>query len=238
MKRLTLLALFLLGIAIQTVTAQQQKSIVSPNGKVEVTLFSSSWGVPGYSVKVDGDTLIYDSQLGLRYSGSEITGHTIDKTNYKWERTDSLTQTKYNEMTVSFNQPYKGVFKACVRVYDNGFALNQTYSLESAEKTFLQDDNTAIYFATKAELIKADSTLPVDSVKSQSLPVNLKLEDGREVVIWADSLKDYPEIEVNATVEVPNMLQVDLKPMYEGNNIIKAVMPATFSTPFIRFEVK
>ena len=78
---------------------------------MEVTVFSSTWGVPGYSVKVNGDTLINDSQLGLRYSGSEITGHSIEKINYKWERTDSLTQTKYNEMLVSFDQPYKGKFK-------------------------------------------------------------------------------------------------------------------------------
>ena len=35
----------------------------------------------------------------------------IEKVNYKWERTDSLTQVKYNEMIVSFNQPYKGVYK-------------------------------------------------------------------------------------------------------------------------------
>lgn len=230
--------MLLLAVAIQSVTAQRLKTIASPNGRVEVTVFSSTWGVPGYYIKVDGDTLIYDSQLGLRYSGSEITGHSIERVNYKWERTDSLTQTKYNEMTVSFNQPYKGVVKACVRAYDNGFALNQTYSLEGAEKTFLQDDNSTIYFAPKAELINGECVMPIDSVKSQSLPIDVKLEDGRVVTVSADSLKGYPQIEVSAYPDVANMLQVDLKPMYEGNDVIKAVLPATFSTPFIRFEVK
>ena len=238
MKRLTFFAMLLLAVATQTVTAQQLKSITSPGGRVEVTVFSSTWGVPGYSVQIDGDTLIYDSQLGLRYSGSEITGHSIERVNYKWERTDSLTQTKYNEMTVSFNQPYKGVVKACVRVYDNGFAISQTYSLEGAERTFLQDDNTTIYFAPKAELVSGESVIPVDSVKSQPLPIDVKLEDGRVVTISAGSLMGYPQMEINAYPEVANMLQVDLKPMYEGNDIIMAVLPATFSTPFIRFEVK
>jgi len=238
MKKITFLAILLFAVAIQSVTAQRLKSITSPNGNVEVTVFSSTWGVPGYSVKVNGDTLINDSQLGLRYSGSEITGHSIEKINYKWERTDSLTQTKYNEMLVSFDQPYKGKFKVCVRAYDNGFAFNQTYSLDSAEKTFLQDDNTMIYFAPKAELINGECVVPVDSVKSQPFPIDVKLEDGRVITISADSLKGYPQMELNAYTEVSNMLQVDLKAMYEGNEIIKAVLPPTFSTPFIKLEIK
>lgn len=238
MKKVTFLVILLMVITIQSVTAQRLKSITSPNGEVEVTIFSSAWGVPGYYVKVNGDTLINDSQLGLRYSGSEITGHSIERVNYKWERIDSLTQTKYNEMLVSFNQPYKGEFKACVRAYDNGFALSQIYSLEGAEKTFLQDDNTTIYFAPKAELINGECVMPIDSVKSQSLPIDVKLEDGRVITISAGSLMGYPQMEVNAFPDVANMLQVDLKPMYEGNDVIKAVLSPTFSTPFIRFEVK
>lgn len=238
MRKITFLAIVLFAIAIQSVTAQRLKSITSPNGKVEVTVFSSAWGVPGYSVKVNGDTLINDSQLGLRYSGSEVTGHAIDKINYKWERTDTLTQTKYNEMLVSFNQPYKGIYKVCVRAYDNGFAFNQLYRLENTEKTFLQDDNTIIYLASKAELIKDGSVLPIDSLKSQTFPIDLKLEDGKVLTISTRSLKGYPQMELNTDAEDPNMLHVDLKTMYEGNDIIKAILPEEFETPFIRFEVK
>ena len=63
MKKTALTVLLLCVVALQYVGAQTYKTITSPNGKVELTIFSSQWGVPGYSIKVDGDTLINDSQL-------------------------------------------------------------------------------------------------------------------------------------------------------------------------------
>lgn len=238
MRKLTILAILLFLVTIQAVTAQRLKSITSPNGEIELTIFSSAWGVPGYYVKLDGDTLINDSQLGLRYSGSEITGHAIEKVNYKWERTDSINGVKYNEMIVSFNQPYKGTYKVYARAYDNGIALKQAYSLGSAEKALLQDDNTTIYFAPKAELVKDAGTMPIDSVKALSFPAEIKLENGKNITLSNTTLKNYPEMELNANIEVSNMLKVGLRPMYEGNDIIKAVLPVTFETSWLKMEIK
>lgn len=238
MKNVILFAVLLFMFAVQSVTAQKLKAITSPNGKIELTVFSSAWGVPGYYVKLDGDTLINDSQLGLRYSGSEITGHAIEKVNYKWERTDSINGVKYNEMIVSFNQPYKGTYKVYARAYDNGIALKQAYSLGSAEKTLLHDDNTTIYFAPKAELVKDAGTMPIDSVKALSFPAEIKLENGKNITFSNTSLKDYPEMELNANTEVSNMLKVGLRPMYKGNDMIKAVLPVTFETPWLKMEIK
>lgn len=238
MKKTALTILLLCFIALQYVGAQTYKTITSPNGKVELTIFTSQWGVPGYTIKVVGDTLINDSQLGLRYSGSESSGHFIEKVNYKWERTDSLSQVKYNEMIVSFNQPYKGSYKVYARAFDNGYALKQAYKLGSAEKTFLQDDNTVICFASEAEVIQNGNTLNIDSISSLPFPVDIKLKDGKELTISCDTLEGYPQMKLNSYPGLHNVLKVVLEPMYKGNDLVKAVLPDAFESPFIRVEVK
>ena len=238
MKKTALTVLLLCVVALQYVGAQTYKTITSPNGKVELTIFSSQWGVPGYSIKVDGDTLINDSQLGLRYSGSESSGHFIEKVNYKWERTDSLAQVKYNEMIVSFNQPYKGVYRVYARAYDNGYALKQAYKLGSAEKTFLQDDNTAISFASEAEVMQNGNRLDVDSISAIPFPVDIKLENGKGLTLSCDALEGYPQMNLSSYPQLHNVLKVGLVPMYKGNDLVKAVLPIEFETPFVRVEIK
>ena len=130
----------------QLAMAQTFKSISSPNEDVKISVFTNAWGVPGYYVMVQGDTLIADSQLGLRYSGSETSGHRIDKANYRWSQIDTLKNKAYNEMIVTIPQMYKGTLKIYARAYDNAIAIKQGYVIDSAEKIFLQDDYTCITF--------------------------------------------------------------------------------------------
>ena len=63
------IALFIaVAMLSQMAVAQSLKTIVSPRENLEVTIFVNNWGVPGYYVMMAGDTLIADSQLGLKYS--------------------------------------------------------------------------------------------------------------------------------------------------------------------------
>lgn len=229
------IALFIaVAMLSQMAVAQSLKTIVSPRENLEVTIFVNNWGVPGYYVMMEGDTLIADSQLGLKYSGSEATGHVVDKANYRWMQTDSTSNKIYNEMVVTLNQPYKGVLKVYARAYDNAVAIKQSYKVDGAEKVFLQDDNTCIYFAKNTMI----GDVPIDSLKEFSLPAEFTLNGGKKVVVSSEAKDGYPQIYLTSIGEIENMLKLSLKPMYEGNDHIKLVLPASFETPYVIMEVK
>ena len=230
-KTILFIAVILLS---QLAVSQNFKTIASPNENVKLSVFTNPWGVPGYCVEVEGDTLISDSQTGLKYSGSEATGHRIDKVNYRWMQTDTLNNKRYNEMIVTILQPYKGTLKFYARAYDDAVAIKQGYVVDSAEKVFLQDDNTCI---TLLEEAKVNEVL-VDSISEILLPVELKLNSGKALSVWCDKQDGYPQISLVPVKTISNMLKVNLKPMYEGNDHIKSVLPATFESPYIYIEIK
>ncbi|MBR5323536.1 MAG: glycoside hydrolase family 97 N-terminal domain-containing protein [Muribaculaceae bacterium] len=217
----------------QLALAQTSKTIASPNEKVKFTVFTNPWGIPGYYVIAEGDTLISDSQLGLRYSGSESTGHRIDKVNYHWMQTDTL-KNSYNEMVVTITQPYKGTLKIYARAYDNAIAIKQGYVVDDAEKVFLQDDNTCITFVEEAKV----NETPVDSLSEISLPVDFKLRSGKVLSVSSGKQEGYPQISLNPVKTISNMVKVNLKPMYDGNDNIKSVQPASFESPYIYIKIK
>ena len=229
------IALFIVvALFSQIAVAQSLKTIVSPRENLEVTIFVNNWGVPGYYVMMAGDTLIADSQLGLKYSGSEATGHVIDKSNYRWMQTDSVNNKNYNEMVVTLNQPYKGILKVYARAYDDAVAIKQAYVIDSAEKVFLQDDHTCITFLE--EIMVND--VPVNTLKEISMPVDFKLNNGKVLSVSYENKKNYPQLSLTTIEELPNMVKVNLKPMYEGNDNVKSVQPATFESPYIYMELK
>ncbi|MBR5531943.1 MAG: glycoside hydrolase family 97 N-terminal domain-containing protein [Bacteroidales bacterium] len=229
------IALFIaVAMLSQMAVAQSLKTIVSPRENLEVTIFVNNWGVPGYYVMMAGDTLIADSQLGLKYSGSEATGHVVDKANYRWMQTDSTSNKIYNEMVVTLNQPYKGVLKVYARAYDNAVAIKQSYKVDAAEKVFLQDDNTCITFVEPAMV----NDVPVDSLKEISMPVDFKLNSGKSLSVSCGIQEAYPQMSLISVESIPNMVKVNLKPMYEGNDNIKSVQPASFESPYIYMEIK
>ncbi len=229
------IALFIVvALFSQIAVAQSLKTIVSPRENLEVTIFVNNWGVPGYYVMMAGDTLIADSQLGLKYSGSEATGHVIDKSNYRWMQTDSVNNKNYNEMVVTLNQPYKGTLKVYARAYDDAVAIKQAYVIDSAEKVFLQDDHTCITFLE--EIMVND--VPVNTLKEISMPVDFKLNNGKVLSVSYENKKNYPQLSLTTIEELPNMVKVNLKPMYEGNDNVKSVQPATFESPYIYMELK
>ena len=218
----------------QLALAQTSKTIASPNEKVKFTVFTNPWGIPGYYVMVEGDTLISDSQLGLRYSGSESTGHRIDKVNYRWMQTDTINHTTYNEMVVTIAQPYKGTLKVYARAYDNAIAIKQGYVVDGAEKIFLQDDNTCITFVEEAKV----NEVPVDSLSEIALPADFKLRSGKVMSVSCGSQEGYPQISLVPVKTISNMVKVNLKPMYDGNDNIKSVLPSTFESSYIYMEIK
>lgn len=227
--------LFIAAILLsQLVVAQNFKTVTSPNENVQFSVFTNPWGVPGYYVIAEGDTLISDSQLGLKYSGSEATGHRIDKVNYRWMQTDTLNNKLYNEMIVTILQPYKGTLKVYARAYDNAIAIKQGYVVDSAEKVFLQDDNTCITFSKKS----MQNGVPVDSLKEISLPAEFELSNGKVMTVLYSKQEDYPEISLTTVENMSNMLKVNLKPMYEGNDHIVSVQPGSFASPYIYIEIK
>ena len=218
----------------QLALAQTSKTIASPNEKVKFTVFTNPWGIPGYYVMVEGDTLISDSQLGLRYSGSESTGHRIDKVNYRWMQTDTINNTTYNEMIVTIPQIYKGTLKVYARAYDNAIAIKQGYVVDGAEKVFLQDDCTCITFLDEVMV----NDVSVNTLKEISMPVDFKLNNGKVLSVSYENKKNYPQLSLTTIEELPNMVKVNLKPMYEGNDNVKSVQSVTFESPYIYMEIK
>ena len=137
-------------------------------------------------------------------------------------------------MIVTILQPYKGTLKFYARAYDDAVAIKQGYVVDSAEKVFLQDDNTCI---TLLEEAKVNEVL-VDSISEILLPVELKLNSGKALSVGCDKQDGYPQISLVPVKTISNMLKVNLKPMYEGNDHIKSVLPATFESPYIYIEIK
>lgn len=221
----------------QAAYAQAFKTIDSPNGEVKVTLFSNYWGIPGYSVTQKGDTLVNESQLGLKFSGSEVTGHMIDKTNYRWSQTDTLfNNAQYNEIIVTYKQEYKGTLRVFARAYNNGFAIKQAYVVDNTEKVFLQDEYTSFTLPAGSQFEQAGNTLPIDSLTKAPMPTTIKLAGGKTVTISKTENSTYPTQFIEP-LGIPNVLKVGLEPMYEGNNTIKVVLPSTFETPYVRVVV-
>jgi hypothetical protein len=70
------------------------------------------------------------------------------------------------------------------------------------------------------------------------MPVDFKLNNGKVLSVSYENKKNYPQLSLTTIEELPNMVKVNLKPMYEGNDNVKSVQPATFESPYIYMELK
>ena len=78
----------------------------------------------------------------------------------------------------------------------------------------------------------------VNTLKEISMPVDFKLNNGKVLSVSYENKKNYPQLSLTTIEELPNMVKVNLKPMYEGNDNVKSVQPATFESPYIYMELK
>lgn len=108
---------------------------------------------------------------------------------------------RYNEISISFDQPFKVDFRA----YDHGIAyrfqtgISSRILVENEEVTFRFNGDHRVYFPTEESFLTHSERLyeylPLSSIpadKMASLPVLVDIEGGPKIAVTETGLEDYP----------------------------------------------
>ena len=165
-----------------------------------------------YSVLLDGELLILPSsmslsireigKLGLESKVKKTDTRRVDEMLYPVVAVKSKqVSDRYNEISISFVQPFKVDFRA----YDSGIAyrfqtgLNRRIQVENEEVTFCFNGDHKVYFPTEENFLTHSERLyeylPLSSIpadKMASLPVLVDIAGGPKIAITETGLEDYP----------------------------------------------
>jgi alpha-glucosidase len=161
MKRILFLLAFLLGLCIQKPSAQEAKSLQSPNGKLSITFQLTKVGSLSYSLKAFGQVVILDSPMGFatENKGSvPSAGWSIEKSEKHsvasawkpvWGKR-SVVPDKYNELILNLkgsNSSTLRLLQVEARAYNDGVAFR--YVVPSGEKNSINagTELTGYHFA-------------------------------------------------------------------------------------------
>ncbi|MBN2245878.1 MAG: glycoside hydrolase family 97 N-terminal domain-containing protein, partial [Candidatus Aminicenantes bacterium] len=165
-----------------------------------------------YSVFLDGKILISPSNIALNLKEIGILGaypkvkktdtRSVDEILYPVVAVKSKqVEDRYNELSISFDQPFKVDFRA----YDYGVAYRfQTgfpgrIKVENEEVALCFSGDHKVYFPTEESFLTHSERLyeylPLSSIpadKMASLPVLVDIEGGPKLAITETGLEDYP----------------------------------------------
>ncbi|MEA5128844.1 MAG: glycoside hydrolase family 97 protein [Proteiniphilum sp.] len=208
---------FLIAVGI---FAQKQFTVVSPDGKLKLSL--SVGEKISYSLSHEADVLITPSTLSLTLSTGEIWGDNAKIANTKTQRKTgtipspfskaSTVTDDYNELTVNF----KGNWGLKFRVYDDGMAYRfvntqkQPFTVQSEEAAFHfpadfqtftpyvrdfseTDANFEKQFHNSFENTYTHAPLSeLDTKRLIFLPMLVEAQNGKKVCLSEADLESYP----------------------------------------------
>lgn len=203
-----LAALLLLSLSAACV---QDTSVVSPNGRIEVSLGLDNDGRPGYGVRLDGRNLIDWSELGIEFaSGASMQGpytvsaSTISSAESAWELPwgeRRLVTDRHNQLLATFvSQEGGDTFRVRVRAFDDGIGLR--YELGGEGEVEIQSETTAFRIAGngtawwqpaagKVRYEHLYNQTPLDEVEAAHTPVTVVLDSGTHLSFHEAALTDY-----------------------------------------------
>ena len=161
MKQTLFLLLFFLGLCVQNPSAQETKSLQSPDGKLSITFQLTKDGSLSYSLKAFGRAVILDSPMGFatEHKGSvPSAGWSIEKSKEHavasvwkpvWGKR-SVVPDEYNELVLNMkgsNSATLQLLKVEARAYNDGVAFRYAVPSEEKNSTNASAELTGYNFA-------------------------------------------------------------------------------------------
>jgi len=206
MKKVVIISLCLIAFTT-TMSAQQQKELTSPDGKLRFTFTLSTEGIPGYSIASEGKTVVFPSALGVEgwEKGFSLTGTTESKLDTVWKPVygeRSLIRDHYQAMTISLmkDKNVRRMMQVQVRAYNSGIAFRYFFpeyheggmdiSIGKELTDFTVAEGTKAWFASKAQATY--KLLLLKNWPSEGeRPLVLQLPDGRYACLAEAEMVNY-----------------------------------------------
>lgn len=254
-KIVLFLAVFAAGTG--TVAAAEKLEASSPSGDIRLVV-SDGEGLPRYSVKYRGETLVEPSRLGMVFKegrpfaeGFAIAGSGRASRNGDWEQPwgeRRRVRDHHRELSVEFARANGGAgrFTVRFRLFDDGVGFRyEVPEQKGLERVDIIDELTEFNIARSdsgtAWWIPARgwnryeylyNTTPLHQVDSAHTPFTFKLRSGTHLSIHEAALVDYAGMSLDQ--RRPGQFKASLAPWYDGT-LVKTAAP--FKSPWRTLQI-
>lgn len=250
---------FLLGAILAAAgmpAAAAELAVTSPGGEIRVAV-SDEQGIPRYSVRFRGETLLEPSRLGMVFNqgepfagGFEVVDSERNSVDSRWQQPWGERKTvrdHHRELSVDFARADgDGHFTVRFRLFDDGIGFRyEVPEQKGLGQVEIVDELTEFNIAgsgqSTAWWIPARgwnryeylyNTTPLASVDRAHTPFTLKLASGTHVSIHEAALVDYSGMSLDQ--RRPGDFKADLAPWYDGT-LVKTAAP--FKSPWRTLQI-
>ncbi len=204
-KAFLLLIVFFAGH--QLLIAQQDKQLISPDGKLLFSFSLSGEGAPLYTISYQQNPIVYSSAMGLNgwEKGFVLTGVSFSKKDTLWKPVygeRSIVRDHYEEMIVTLlrGNNEKAKLQIQVRAYNEGIAFRyilpehpqggMDISIKNEMTNFTMPEGTKAWFTDHAQ--GTYSLLPLHNWPTEAeRPLVLQLPDGKYACLAEAEMVNY-----------------------------------------------
>ncbi|MCK9638789.1 MAG: glycoside hydrolase family 97 protein [Prolixibacteraceae bacterium] len=227
-------------VSVYAVSAQESKTLTSPDGKLSFSFTLSSKGIPGYSVAFLGKPVIFQSTMGVEgwEKGFALIGMTKSKQDTVWKPVygeRSQIRDHYQGMSINLlkgNNP-RLKMQVQVRAYNEGIAFRYFFpefpeggmdlSIGKELTDFTVPEGTMAWFTNRAQ--GKYSLLPLNNWPDEcERPLVLKLPDGRFACLAEAEMVNYARTKFILDPQKPNTIACS---MYD-----RVDLTTPFATPW------
>lgn len=237
--------------ALALATAAQAGTVLSPDGRISVTIDADGEGKPYYEVTRDGEPLIARSLLGFNFTDDDplrrnlaVESETTASADTRWEQPwgeRQWVEDRHNELAVTFAEKDDNPRRITIRmrVFDEGIGFRYEFP-ERADKpeTRIAEELTEFVIAPEgtAWWIQAGdwnryeylyNETPINAVPIAHTPITFRLEDGTHLSIHEAALVDYAGMWLQRMDG--RRFRSTLAPSSRGAKVVRA---GAFTTPW------
>ncbi len=230
--------------------------VASPDGRIVFDIEANSDGVPAYSVRFNGEPVVGESRLGLRFAshasldaGLRIAGTSRSSRDSKWEQPWGERRTvrdHYNELLVSFvsaSDPERGL-NVRIRAHNDGVGFRYevpeqagmgVVSITDELTQFRLPTDAVTYWQPGSHRDKYEvlyQTTPLTDVDNAHTPLTLRTPSGVHVSLHEAALVGYSAYTLEQ--HEPGVLRTVLRPWSDGTRVHTR---APFHTPWRTIQI-
>lgn len=234
----------------------QAEPVLSPDGRIAVSLDVDGEGVPFYTVARDGKPLLARSQLGFNFTDAlplrrGLTVETEARASHdsQWEQPwgeRRFIRDRYNELSVTFVQslPAPRRYTVRVRVFDGGIGFRYEFPQQATLPVArIAEELTEFAIARQGEAPQGEAwwiqagdsnryeylyaRTPIDAVSVAHTPITMKLGDGTHLSFHEAALVDYAGMWLRRMDG--RRFRSELSPSSQGAKVTRA---GAFNTPW------